>query len=167
MELQDLLNEALTAGGVQVDTFFTRICTKCKKTKVFDDFSFHSRTKADKRAGIRRKKAQCKDCDSRYKVEYFVQNGREASRASYNKNYYANRYGVTKELSAALAVPGARTMPCPICHKIDNLVLDHDHNTGANRDLICSSCNFMLGHANESLDTLYNAIAYLKKHRGV
>lgn len=43
------------------------------------------------------------------------------------------------------------------------LHVDHDHKTGAVRDLLCSNCNTMLGLAGENADLLRSAAAYLEK----
>ncbi|MCK9459672.1 MAG: endonuclease VII domain-containing protein [Proteobacteria bacterium] len=65
---------------------------------------------------------------------------------------------------------------CPICERefiqgatskkrIDGKkckrVIDHDHTTGNVRGVICHHCNVMLGHAQDNVDTLINAIKYL------
>jgi hypothetical protein len=43
--------------------------------------------------------------------------------------------------------------------------LDHDHVTGANRAVLCSFCNSILGFARDSEGILLDAILYLRKHR--
>lgn len=45
--------------------------------------------------------------------------------------------------------------------KVVALSVDHDHKTGKIRGLLCSSCNFALGHVKEDVDTLGKLIAYL------
>lgn len=60
---------------------------------------------------------------------------------------------------------------CAICNKHQtlfkkNLSVDHCHTTGVVRDLLCNSCNTMIGFAEECPDILANAIKYLKKHTG-
>lgn len=42
-------------------------------------------------------------------------------------------------------------------------VMDHDHTTGKYRGYICHSCNRGLGIFQDSIDTLNNAINYLKE----
>jgi MinD superfamily P-loop ATPase len=57
---------------------------------------------------------------------------------------------------------------CAICKqpcKTDReLAVDHNHKTGQIRDLLCHSCNVVLGLVNENEDILINMIDYLKRH---
>jgi len=41
--------------------------------------------------------------------------------------------------------------------------IDHCHRTGQVRGVLCQSCNYMLGHARDSVETLSLAIKYLKR----
>lgn len=51
---------------------------------------------------------------------------------------------------------------CQICNKeIENMVVDHNHDTGAVRGLLCDQHNRLLGSANESILYLAKAIQYL------
>lgn len=64
---------------------------------------------------------------------------------------------------------------CAICHKPEterdgklgtpfSLAVDHDHNTGKIRELLCSRCNKMLGSVNDDTQLLKTMIEYLEKH---
>lgn len=44
------------------------------------------------------------------------------------------------------------------------LVVDHDHQSGKVRNLLCGQCNQMLGQAKENIQTLRSAISYLEHH---
>ena len=46
-----------------------------------------------------------------------------------------------------------------------HLNIDHDHETGLNRGLLCNSCNVGLGHFQDSEILLRLAIAYLRRSR--
>lgn len=64
---------------------------------------------------------------------------------------------------------------CAICgssgentekYKHRPLFVDHNHKTGKVRGLLCSNCNFILGHAKDDISILENAIKYLKESDG-
>ena len=66
---------------------------------------------------------------------------------------------------------------CAICPKMFNEdivpVVDHDHSCCAGnkscgncvRQLLCRSCNHLIGQCSEDIDTLVSAIAYLRRHQ--
>lgn len=45
------------------------------------------------------------------------------------------------------------------------LSLDHNHETGKIRELLCNECNLGIGHAKENIEIIYAAIAYLNKFK--
>jgi hypothetical protein len=45
--------------------------------------------------------------------------------------------------------------------------IDHNHKTNITRELLCSSCNKGIGHFDENIDILQQAINYLKKHEKI
>lgn len=51
---------------------------------------------------------------------------------------------------------------CMICGKAEKLVVDHDHETGKVRGLLCNHCNRGLGHFRDNTQFLEDAIKYLK-----
>lgn|SRR5260221_3465328 len=53
--------------------------------------------------------------------------------------------------------------PPPNTHPF-RLVVDHNHETGRVRALLCSPCNKMLGFARDSLEILDRAAVYLRKY---
>lgn len=55
-----------------------------------------------------------------------------------------------------------RNPRCAICGSYTNLHIDHDHNTGRVRGLLCSSCNRGLGCFVDNIEYLLQAVAYLK-----
>jgi hypothetical protein len=42
--------------------------------------------------------------------------------------------------------------------------VDHDHTTDDVRELLCASCNLILGQSNDEVSRLEKLIAYLKRH---
>lgn len=46
------------------------------------------------------------------------------------------------------------------------LSVDHNHDTGQVRGLLCTQCNYMVGHCRENREYLLAAVRYLDKHAG-
>lgn len=90
----------------------------------------------------------------------------------YRKNHpdkvkFANKkcsYGVTKENFESRLLE--QENKCAVCKQvfIKTPHIDHDHITDKVRDLLCSSCNHLLGFAHDSIQILLNAVEYLRKH---
>ena len=59
---------------------------------------------------------------------------------------------------------------CAICNKKcktgQRLSVDHNHQTGAVRGLLCKKCNVAIGLFSDKIDLLTNAISYLKDNDG-
>lgn len=78
-------------------------------------------------------------------------------------------YGITSNQYDALLV--AQAGLCAICKRPEKarskkfLAVDHDHNTGEIRGLLCHKCNAGLGHFDEDSDLLADALAYLLSSR--
>lgn len=49
-------------------------------------------------------------------------------------------------------------------NKVVSLSVDHDHNTGTVRDLLCRNCNRVLGSFSDDVTLFEKAIQYLEKH---
>lgn len=83
------------------------------------------------------------------------------------KSYYLKkRYGITLEWYEQTLKD--QNHACAIClkpssFKIKSLYVDHCHETGKIRGLLCMRCNATLGYS-DSIARLESAIAYLKKH---
>lgn len=72
-------------------------------------------------------------------------------------------YGLSRaEFEELVAAQEGR---CAICHREALLVVDHDHDTGAIRALLCNSCNRALGLFGDDEDRLADAIVYLRAGR--
>lgn len=60
---------------------------------------------------------------------------------------------------------------CAICNIEDNklkegLVLDHDHDTGEIRGLLCNPCNMSIGLIKHDIQIAQKQIEYLEKYEG-
>lgn len=68
---------------------------------------------------------------------------------------------MTPELYAALVAN--QDGRCAICgERAQPLCVDHDHDTGEIRGLLCSSCNIGLGHLRDDARRLLAGVHYLK-----
>jgi len=98
-----------------------------------------------------------------YKQKNATQEGRQKNRAW----FYKRKYGITLEdYDAMLEKQGGC---CAICKsetskRNDYFMVDHDHETGAVRGLLCSPCNSAIGLLGDNISTLQNAINYLSTH---
>ena len=74
------------------------------------------------------------------------------------------KYGMARDEYEALVLN--QKGRCAICKKTvgDALRVDHDHETGKIRALLCNNCNTAIGLLEENTETLANAIEYLKQH---
>jgi nitrate/TMAO reductase-like tetraheme cytochrome c subunit len=146
-----------------------KICSNCKENKPFSEF-YKDRKKA---SGIR---AKCKVC-----CAYDTMNWRVKNRSRYN-NYAAawraknperqhatdikRHYGLSIDQYNEMLI--AQSNKCKICSKLHDvntkrgrLYVDHDHDTGKIRGLLCGACNSGIGYLNHDIDLLYMAINYL------
>lgn len=75
------------------------------------------------------------------------------------------RYGISLEQHRQMFV--SQDGKCAICKKLftdkNQIKTDHDHATGKVRQLLCHSCNCVLGYAKDNIDTLLKAAEYLRK----
>lgn len=76
-------------------------------------------------------------------------------------------YGISLEQYNQMRI--TQNHKCKIC-EVDELnagkkglVIDHDHETGKIRGLLCGSCNRALGYFKDRLDILNKAVDYLSK----
>lgn len=89
----------------------------------------------------------------------------EQNRETALRSYYKTRYGLTVEEVAEMRAGG-----CQICGRrgspgrwegVQNLHVDHDHETGEVRGVLCHGCNLAIGHL-PTRELLEAAIRYLK-----
>ena len=115
----------------------TKTCSKCKKEKELDQFSKDSSAKNNIRS-------QCRLCCSIWNKEYNKNNTHKRRRYKDKR-----RYGLTSKQSdivSQLRIEGL-CMCCGIggaLNRYNKLYVDHDHNTGAVRGLLCRKCNTAL-----------------------
>lgn len=152
-------------------------CRKCGETKPGTEFAL------DRNKPCGRTTDRCKVCTAEYGRWYRAEHPervRESSRRSYAKTYETTArtyrlkklYGLTRaEYDAMHAAQDGR---CAICDReetalsnkadrVKGLSVDHCHDTGRIRGLLCGRCNSAIGLLNHDGALLRAAIAYLNR----
>lgn len=127
-----------------------KTCTTCQITKPLAAFGPDKKG----RGGV---KSKCRDCR---KVEW---------RDYQFERNLIRRYGITLAQYNQMLLE--QNHCCAICQRPQTdftrwFAVDHDHETGAVRGLLCSNCNQGLGHFQDDLMLLRAAIKYLEEADG-
>jgi len=134
---------------------------------------------------------QCRTCGVEKELEEFYKSGRkgkpeerhteckECTKVRVKANHCPTRarsndlrrlYGITlEEYDRMYEQQGGRCAICPSTEpggRWNHFAVDHDHETGAVRELLCNNCNTALGLMQDSPHLLRNAANYLDKHHG-
>lgn len=88
----------------------------------------------------------------------------ESAKEVKRRSTLKRRYGLTPEQLVDMFE--AQNKECKICLKtIDKYHIDHDHDSGIVRGLLCGPCNMALGLLKDNTETLRSAIEYLEVNR--
>lgn len=143
-----------------------RTCGRCGETKPPEDFSPRG-----ERYGVVLRKTTCKECAARQAREWY---GRHTERGLTNRRRLQLKadYGLTPEqYDAMLEAQGG---VCALCArperakrdgKVMRMPVDHCHETGRVRALLCHACNRAIGLLGEDVELLRRAIDYLLRHK--
>lgn len=143
-------------------------CTKCGEVK---DRSEFSKSRDGKYGPILR--TDCKECCSARALQWFADN---SARANENRRRWnlQKTYGMSvAEYNALLREQGG---VCAICGRDEpnahgrtgkqfRLSVDHCHETGAVRGLLCQKCNRAIGLLDDDPGLMRKAISYLLRNR--
>ena len=129
-----------------------KVCDTCRKTcsmcgVVLTEDNWDTTSK------LSQKKFQCKSC-----VAEGVR--KTPNRKEWQRDYDLRRkYGITYDTYCKMARHG-----CAICGESEGvLVVDHCHNTGKVRGVLCNNCNSGIGFLKEDLEVLENAHGYISE----
>ena len=136
---------------------------ECKACNLAEKSERHRRNPAPARERVKAWQAANPE-RVRARAAQYKASGRKA--ASDRRSYLKRKYGVTPEwYDEVLAAQGGG---CDICGKPPrddiSLHVDHDHESGALRGLLCFSCNNLLGDVRDDGALLSRAAAYLDRH---
>jgi hypothetical protein len=156
--------EAL-ASGAPLAAPGRKRCGKCLEAKPLSEFS------RDRRMwdGY---DSRCKECDKAGMREWLASHENLAAlRKRSREDARLRRFGITPERYAEMLA--AQGGVCAICGRPETskfqgrlraLAVDHDHGTGAVRELLCCGCNQGLGGFRDDPALLEAAAAYLRRH---
>jgi len=94
------------------------------------------------------------------------QSNKERAKKNQQRASWKRLYGISEdEYNEMLVTQNFRCAMCGIHQSKLNksLSVDHNHATGEIRGLLCSDCNFILGHAKDNPGTLQAGINYLRR----
>jgi len=136
----------------------TKRCNKCKIVKSIKEFAKRTRSKD----GLN---YYCRKCESKRRANW-KRNSPEKYTVSHRKSLLKKRYGVTlKQYDKMFDEQGGG---CAICGGINKsgyrLAVDHDHNTGRIRALLCQNCNRKIGEMESDPGLFDKLVIYLHDH---
>lgn len=132
----------------------TKSCAACQLVKPVSEFTWTKRAHRDGR----------KDCYHPYCNPCRVQKHKDwvAANPERHRQHQLRRrlknYGISVEQYDAWMAAG-----CAICHTTERrLVIDHCHQKGQARGVLCAECNAGLGMFNDNVERMIAAITYLE-----
>jgi len=137
-------------------------CSGCQTERPPEKFN-KNRSRAD---GLQNR---CKECSyAAHRKSYLKNKKKYAERQSRwhkNRNLKA-AYGITIETFEAMQIE--QNDRCVICREeTDSFHVDHNHETGQIRALLCDTCNIGLKMFKEDLERLERAKSYLEAYNWV
>jgi hypothetical protein len=146
----------------------TKKCKVCKLTKPVTDFYVNY--------NAYRKPYYHSNCIPCNNIRWAAWKKSPNGKAQIRKAHLKVKFGLTPEQFAAMSA--AQNHVCAICGKpetarkynskeIRNLSIDHNHDTGKVRALLCAGCNKGIGHFRDHPELLVAAIAYLQRHSDI
>lgn len=138
--------------------FLTRVCPRCEETKGAEDFYLRKNVAGEMVPG-----GYCKPCAHEVR-RLAAQANPEREKAYRRKQHLKAAYDLTEEeflhqlweVQLGLCALGAEEIDETTAH------VDHDHETGKLRGLLCGQCNWALGKLGDNEDGLIWALEYVR-----
>jgi len=145
-------------------------CSGCSKRRILSKFSPFA---------LKARYPYCKECMSSANRESKLKNKgtyeayRDKSRHYHRYNHLRRKYNITEE--DFMRMERQQNGVCAICFKpetskcrngdVSRLHVDHNHETGEIRGLLCNRCNRGVGFFKDEIEHLKGAIRYLDHHK--
>ena len=137
-----------------------RKCKKCGNTKPLTSF-YKTGRKNDKNPDQRH--YECKECTKKR-----IRASHKANPDAARDRHLRRNYGITlAEFNRMVLKQGSKCACCGTSEpggKHNQWCVDHDHITGAVRELLCKDCNIVLGLVEDSPEHLQRLTEYVIKH---
>ena len=148
-----------------LESYHNSICTKdgryamCKPCVLAKNNAWRNANKGKVAECKRQYMMRNRDAIREHRKAYMAAHKVEA--AEYRRRWnLAKRYGITLEQYADIW--NRQGGLCGVCRKTHRkMVVDHDHDTGKVRGILCHPCNVCLGGLGDNLDGVMRVVRYL------
>lgn len=151
-----------------------KYCSRCQETKAKNGF-YRAKRKSDgcscycKKCSKEIRKVRYASDPERFKAEareHRIKNPYQPHPPGWWRDReYQKKYGIS--IADYDRMFARQSGCCSICQKQTpgvHLHIDHNHETGNVRSLLCLTCNAGLGHFRDDVGLLKDAIKYLRRH---
>jgi hypothetical protein len=132
-------------------------CKECGEIKPINEF-YKNKSMADGHINT------CKECKKAYtkeRMRVFRQRHKPEHDRYLRHWYLRHKYKISIEEYESML--GEQEGHCKLCDRTENLCVDHCHDTGKIRGILCASCNVGIGNLQDDPDLLRKAAEYLEK----
>ncbi|WP_405748329.1 endonuclease VII domain-containing protein [Streptomyces canus] len=135
------------------------MCNACGIEKPLDQYN----KRAASKDGLN---GWCRPCVNAKSTAWY-HNNRERARKNHREWNLRSQYGISEaDFLNLLEVQGGKCALCPVVFSTEgprrNLCVDHDHDTGLVRGLLCARCNTSIGQLGDNAEGLRRALAYVE-----
>lgn len=142
----------------------SKVCSKCQTEKTLDNFAINSK-------GSFGRKSVCKVCSNKAQSALAARRMKEDPdlwRKYRYEKHLKSAYGLTPQDYQDLL--DKHKHKCAICGRAENIIndklyVDHCHDTGIVRGVLCYYCNTLLGMAFDNESILTSAVDYLSRSK--
>lgn len=126
-------------------------CARCKEWKPISNFGMYQRKKGGKSY-----LSYCPIC-----AVAMAKKNRDLKFGSARNYWLFKRYNITAEQFDAMVL--AQNGNCAVCTERPAVYVDHCHETGQVRGILCPRCNTAIGQFGDNLAGIGRVVAYLSK----
>ena len=129
----------------------SKVCTRCRMSKPLTSFHKHK----SRKDGLQTACIECKGKDPSQSTE------------EKRRRHLMRKYGITEQdFQVLLAAQGGLCAICGVNEpggQYNTWHVDHCHESGNVRGLLCNNCNLGLGYFKDNLEALQRALKYLEE----